>query len=103
MKWGGESSADSVHSIYFMDNGLVTVLYRQGNIMDFWAGAKPGSHMCKCGYDKACFDLEKWCNCDSAHDDWLVDGGDITQKEFLPVKSVHFGDTGTPLDGKEGR
>ena len=37
------------------------------------------------------------------HNDWLWDGGVITQKQFLPVKSLHFGDTGTPLDGKEGR
>ena len=39
----------------------------------------------------------------AGHNDWLWDGGVITQKQFLPVKSLHFGDTGTPLDGKEGR
>lgn len=76
---------------------------RNGEIMDFWAGSEPGSYKCECGYVGACFDVEKWCNCDSGHDDWLWDGGEITQKQFLPVRSLHFGDTGTPLDGKEGR
>ena len=76
---------------------------RQGQVMDFWAGAEPGSFMCKCGIEKSCYDAEKWCNCDSAHDDWLMDGGEITQQDFLPVKSLHFGDTGTPMDDKEGR
>lgn len=32
-----------------------------------------------------------------------MDGGDITEKEFLPVKQLRFGDTGTHLDEKEGR
>lgn len=32
-----------------------------------------------------------------------MDGGDITEKEFLPVKQVRFGDTGSHLDEKEGR
>ena len=76
---------------------------RTGQIMDFWAGGSPGSFQCECGKTKKCFDNSKSCNCDSGHDDWLWDGGDITFKEFLPVKSLHFGDTGNPLDGKEGR
>lgn len=36
-------------------------------------------------------------------DSWLSDGGDIREKEHLPIKQVRFGDTGTPLDEKEGR
>ena len=27
----------------------------------------------------------------------------VTSMEELPVRAVHFGDTGTPLDSKEGR
>ena len=76
---------------------------RHGEIMDFWAGSTPGSFQCFCGLDNSCFEKEKGCNCDSGHNDWLWDGGLITQKELLPVKSLHFGDTGTPVDGKEGR
>lgn len=44
-----------------------------------------------------------WCNCDANSDNWLEDSGDITEKENLPVKQLRFGDTGTPLDDKEGR
>jgi hypothetical protein len=36
-------------------------------------------------------------------DSWLEDGGDLTHKEHLPVKQLRFGDTGSPLDEKEGR
>lgn len=32
-----------------------------------------------------------------------MDGGDITEKEYLPVKQLRFGDTGSHLDEKEGR
>ena len=29
--------------------------------------------------------------------------GNITEAEHLPVAALHFGDTGTPFDDKEGR
>lgn len=35
--------------------------------------------------------------------DWQEDSGEIREKEHLPVKAVRFGDTGTPLDEKQGR
>ena len=76
---------------------------RQNKKMDYWAGSLPGSMKCECGITGTCIDQEKWCNCDSLHDDWLFDGGEIAEKEYLPVKALHFGDTGTPLDKKEGR
>jgi len=76
---------------------------RQNRMMDYWAGSLPGSRKCECGLLGVCFDPDKWCNCDSGHDDWLWDGGEITQKEYLPVRALHFGDTGNPLDRKEGR
>jgi hypothetical protein len=41
--------------------------------------------------------------CESGLDSWLEDGGDLTHKEHLPVKQLRFGDTGSPLDEKEGR
>lgn len=49
-----------------------------------------------------CQDITKWCNCDSNGLEWTEDG-DIREKECLPVRAVKFGDTGTPLDEKEGR
>ena len=71
--------------------------------MDYWAGSLPGSMKCECGVQGTCIDQEKWCNCDALHSDWNYDGGEISEKEYLPVKALHFGDTGTPLDEKEGR
>ena len=35
--------------------------------------------------------------------EWQEDSGEIREKEYLPVKAVRFGDTGTPLDEKQGR
>ena len=71
--------------------------------MDYWAGAIPGSWMCSCGTNRECHDTSKRCNCDSEFDGWLQDGGEITIKDHLPVRALHFGDTGTALDNKEGR
>ena len=76
---------------------------RQNKKMDYWAGSLPGSRKCECGLLGVCYDPDKWCNCDSGHDQWLWDGGELTHKEYLPVRALHFGDTGTPLDRKEGR
>ena len=33
----------------------------------------------------------------------LITVSKVTSMEKLPVRAVHFGDTGTPLDSKEGR
>ena len=76
---------------------------RQNKKMDYWAGSLPGSRKCECGLLGDCFTIDKWCNCDSGYDDWLYDGGEIKEKEYLPVRALHFGDTGTPMDRKEGR
>ena len=67
---------------------------RQNRIMDYWAGSLPGSMKCECGLLGVCVDPTKWCNCDSGFDDWNYDGGELTQKEHLPVRAVAFGDTG---------
>ncbi|XP_072742598.1 neurexin-4 isoform X2 [Anoplolepis gracilipes] len=76
---------------------------RNNQKMDYWGGALPGSRKCECGILGNCADPTKWCNCDAGLEGWLEDGGDITEKEYLPVKQLRFGDTGTPLDEKEGR
>jgi len=76
---------------------------RQNKQMDYWAGSLPGSRKCECGLLGDCYDQDKWCNCDAKVDRWLYDGGEITQKEYLPVKRLHFGDTGSSLDKSEGR
>ncbi|KZC15059.1 Neurexin-4 [Dufourea novaeangliae] len=76
---------------------------RNNQKMDYWGGALPGSRKCECGILGNCADPTKWCNCDSDLDGALEDSGDITEKEYLPVKQLRFGDTGTPVDEKEGR
>ncbi|XP_014482279.1 PREDICTED: neurexin-4 isoform X1 [Dinoponera quadriceps] len=76
---------------------------RHNQKMDYWGGALPGSRKCECGILGTCVDPTKWCNCDANLDGWLEDGGDITEKEYLPVKQLRFGDTGTPVDEKMGR
>ncbi|XP_031832226.1 neurexin-4 isoform X3 [Nomia melanderi] len=76
---------------------------RNNQKMDYWGGALPGSRKCECGILGNCADPTKWCNCDSDLDGPLEDSGDITEKEYLPVKQLRFGDTGTPVDEKEGR
>ncbi|XP_019698214.2 neurexin-4 isoform X3 [Harpegnathos saltator] len=75
---------------------------RQNQKMDYWGGALPGSRKCDCGIEGSCTDHTKWCNCDANLDTWMEDSGDITEKEYLPVKQLRFGDTGTPIDDKEG-
>lgn len=37
------------------------------------------------------------------HYEWRSDGGDIRGKEYLPVKQLRFGDTGTLYDDKRGK
>ncbi|XP_055611113.1 neurexin-4 isoform X3 [Uranotaenia lowii] len=76
---------------------------RHNQPMDYWAGALPGSRKCECGILGTCVDPTKWCNCDSNSLEWQEDGGEIREKEFLPVKALRFGDTGTPVDEKLGR
>ncbi|CAK9811653.1 Nrx-IV [Anthophora plagiata] len=76
---------------------------RHNQKMDYWGGALPGSRKCECGILGNCVDPTKWCNCDSDLAGILQDSGDITEKEYLPVKQLRFGDTGTPVDKKEGR
>ncbi|XP_026674787.1 neurexin-4 isoform X1 [Ceratina calcarata] len=75
---------------------------RSNQKMDYWGGALPGSRKCECGILGNCADPTKWCNCDSDLDGPLEDSGDITEKEYLPVKQLRFGDTGTPVDDKMG-
>ncbi|KAI4501924.1 hypothetical protein M0802_003259 [Mischocyttarus mexicanus] len=76
---------------------------RHNQKMDYWGGALPGSRKCECGILGNCADPSKWCNCDADLEGRLEDSGDITEKEYLPVKQLRFGDTGTPLDEKEGK
>lgn len=72
-------------------------------MMDYWAGALPGSRKCQCGIVGNCIDPTKWCNCDANLYDWQEDGGEIKEKQYLPVRGLRFGDTGSALDEKEAK
>ena len=74
-----------------------------GERQDHWAGARAGSGQCQCGERGDCLERGASCNCDSHSPHWTSDHGTITDRNLLPVTSLHFGDTGTPLDRKEGR
>ncbi|XP_076366495.1 neurexin-4 isoform X2 [Tachypleus tridentatus] len=76
---------------------------RNNQKMDYWGGSLPGSKKCACGLFGICRNPKQWCNCDSMSQGWQTDEGDITQKEYLPVRQLKFGDTGTTLDKKKGR
>lgn len=63
---------------------------REGQRMDYWAGAPPGSRMCQCGVLGSCVDPTKWCNCDSEYNPlkpngelWMADGGGRESTRFL--------------------
>ena len=75
----------------------------RGQVMEGWAGAGPASRLCQCGERGDCLEAGARCNCDSNTSDWTSDSGIIRDKLSLPVTRLHFGDTGTPLDTKEGR
>ncbi|KAK9504052.1 hypothetical protein O3M35_010488 [Rhynocoris fuscipes] len=75
---------------------------RNNQKMDYWGGSVPGTRKCHCGIMGTCIDPTKWCNCDSGLDSRLSDEGEIKDKNELPVRQLRFGDTGTPLDEKEG-
>lgn len=65
--------------------------------MDYWGSSLPGTGMCACGLDGSCKDPSKGCNCDAIlpyNSMELSDEGLLTQKEYLPVRELHIGDTG---------
>ncbi|XP_027198540.2 neurexin-4 isoform X2 [Dermatophagoides pteronyssinus] len=78
---------------------------RDNQKMDYWAGGLPGTQKCKCGLYGNCFDPKKWCNCDSSSNQELMDEGEITQLEYLPVRQIRVGDTGlsSQLNDRYGR
>uniref|UniRef100_A0A8D8V989 Neurexin-4 n=2 Tax=Cacopsylla melanoneura TaxID=428564 RepID=A0A8D8V989_9HEMI len=75
---------------------------RNNHKMDYWGGSVFGTRKCECGILGTCTDPTKWCNCDAGLESWQEDGGELKEKAHLPVKQLRFGDTGTPLDEKEG-
>ncbi|XP_033114751.1 neurexin-4-like isoform X2 [Anneissia japonica] len=63
-----------------------------GEKMDYWGGAGPGTRKCACGIEGTCADSNKWCNCDIDDTIEREDSGILTQKPYLPVAQLRFGD-----------
>lgn len=79
---------------------------RSNQRMDYWGGSIPGSRKCRCGLYGSCKDPQRWCNCDAGIEEWLSDGGELTDRDYLPVRQLRFGDTGSASiqeDRKRGR
>ncbi|RUA04850.1 MAG: hypothetical protein DSY43_05735 [Gammaproteobacteria bacterium] len=68
---------------------------RDGQKMDYWGGAAPGSWKCACGMTKTC-PAGRGCNCDVNDAVWREDSGVLNDKSTLPVSQLRFGDTGDP-------
>ena len=71
--------------------------------VDHWSGDGLEAGQCECGVSGSCVRSEQQCNCDSGQEEWTHDTGVIRDRSLLPVSQLHFGDTGTPFDNKEGR
>ncbi|XP_077984091.1 uncharacterized protein LOC144438793 [Glandiceps talaboti] len=67
---------------------------RDGNMMANWAGASTGQAKCACGAAGNCANSVATCNCDNNDNVWREDSGTISDKDYLPVTKVAFGDTG---------
>lgn len=78
---------------------------RNNQKMAYWGDSLPESRKCKCGILGNCRDPSKWCNCDSvrAPGEWETDEGLLREKEFLPVRSIHVGDTSNKYPQKKAR
>ncbi|XP_046640282.1 uncharacterized protein LOC124323313 [Daphnia pulicaria] len=66
---------------------------RNGNEQYYWNGSDNSTHMCSCGISKTCADPNENCNCDAAVPVNLIDEGEITSKESLPITRLNFGRT----------
>lgn len=72
--------------------------------MDYWGGSLPGTGMCACGLEGSCKDPTKGCNCDAIlpyNMMELSDEGLLIQKEYLPVREIHIGDTGQAISSSK--
>ena len=66
---------------------------RDSSKMTYWGGASPGSGKCACGMTNSCANPSYGCNCDKNDYVWREDSGLLTDKTYLPVKQLRFGDT----------
>lgn len=69
---------------------------RDSTAMTNWGGATSADrYKCACGLSNTCADVNRACNCDKNDEVWREDSGLLTEKTYLPVKQLRFGDTGS--------
>jgi len=72
---------------------------RDSSQMTYWGGASAGSGKCACGMTNSCADPRYGCNCDKNDNVWREDSGLLTDKTYLPVKQLRFGDASGSQQG----
>ena len=86
---------DSTHEFALETGRGARWVSREGQTMDYWAGATPGSKKCACGLTRTCVRHDLACNCDAWDGIWHTDEGYITDSSTLPVIDVKFSVRGT--------
>lgn len=69
--------------------------------MTHWGGAtQANSYKCACGVTipNTCANPTYGCNCDKNDLVWREDSGLLTEKSYLPVTQMRFGDTGSSIE-----
>jgi len=81
---------DSTHEFKLETGRGARWISRDGQTMDYWAGATPGSHKCACAMTRTCVRHDLSCNCDAWDSVWRTDEGYITDSSTLPVIDIKF-------------
>ena len=79
-----------------LEGGKAWWVSRDGRKMDYWGGTTE-KRQCSCALTDSCAHRDKKCNCDYRDNTWHEDSGLLTEKAFLPVSQLRFGDTGKDI------
>ena len=79
-----------------LDGGKAWWVSRDGRKMEYWGGTTE-KRQCSCALTDSCPKADKKCNCDYRDNTWHEDSGLLTEKAFLPVSQLRFGDTGKDI------
>ena len=74
------------------ENGFAWWVSRDGQRMRNWGGVDHTKTGCACSLTNSC--AKGVCNCDKNDLVWREDSGVLSEKQFLPISEVRFGDTG---------
>ena len=79
-----------------LEGGKAWWVSRDGRKMEYWGGTTE-RRQCSCALTDSCAKPDKKCNCDYRDNTWHEDSGLLTEKAFLPVSQLRFGDTGKDI------